>query len=146
MIILHNSMAGESHDFVDALLSRTVDASEFSGGVLTEGGHTIYGWYEEGRKAWWAISGTDKVSAFPSVVVDVPEYDQEIIDIDGEVVDVITHPAQQVALRQVLDVAEVSAFLAEQNKHLAKSKKSGMTPSPAKLTLANLNQADTGRG
>ena len=86
------------------------------------------------------------VSAFPSVIVDIPTFLVDKMDSERNVIGTIQLDAEQVALRQVLDVAEVSAFLADQNKRLAKSKTLGLTPSPAKLTLANLNQADTGRG
>ena len=58
MIILHNHMSKASREF-----------------VATHGeGHTVISWYEGGREAWIAAGGTDKVSAFPSIVVDMPAY------------------------------------------------------------------------
>jgi len=131
MIVLHNSYDGASLEFVR---------------LHTGPGDEIYDWYKGGREAWAAKGGTMHVSAFPSVIVDIPTFLVDKMDSERNVIGTIQLDAEQVALRQVLDVAEVSAFLADQNKRLAKSKTLGLTPSPQTLTLDNLNQVDTGRG
>jgi len=138
-------MDGNSSKFINALLGRTVDANDFTDSVLSEDGHIIYDWYQGGREAWWALSGTDKVSAFPSVVVDVPTHDVETFDKDGVPIGQRTVPAEQVALRAVTSISEVDDFLSATNSILTKSKDLGLTPSPETLTKANLNDAATGR-
>ena len=143
MIVLHNSMDGSSRKFVNALLGHTVDANDFTDSVLSEDGHIIYDWYQGGREAWWALSGTDKVSAFPSVVVDVPTHDVETFDEDGPIGQ---RTAEQVALRMVTTVAEVQSYLDDVNVKLDLSANSlGMTPEILTLTMTNLNDAATGR-
>jgi hypothetical protein len=147
MIILHHQENAQSRTLCAEVLGREISYVDFNeDGVLSEGGHTIYHWDFGGREAWYAIGGTNKVSALPSVVVDVPAYLADRVDLEQNVVGTIQIDAEQVALRAVGAKAYVQAFLKTTNSILAKSKTLGLTPSPAKLTLANLNQADTGRG
>jgi len=57
-IILHNSLDKESRAFVQA----------------HGAGKTIFDWYKGGREAFWALGHTHEVSAFPSVIIDIPTY------------------------------------------------------------------------
>lgn len=146
MIVLHSSQDEDSRAFVNNLLGRTVGAGDFVNGVLTESGHTIYDWYAGGREAWWDIAGTAQVSAFPSVIVDVPEYNVDRNDGLGLAAqDIRTIPAEQVALRKVTSVTDVDDYLAKVNGLLTKSKALGKTPAIQTLTRGNLNDASTGR-
>jgi hypothetical protein len=148
MIILHNSMDRDSQDFVKIVLGRMVEASEFIGGVLIVGEYIFYDWYKGGREAWWSIAGTKEVSAFPSVIVDIPGYDVPgLVDADhGAVKQKRVVPAEQYVLRKPESEAEVQAFLNEINLALQRSKnEAGRTVTPDSLTLENMNQADTGR-
>lgn len=147
MIILHNQENAQSRTLCAEVLGREISYTDFDeAGVLSEGGHTIYHWDFGGREAWYAIGGTNKVSALPSVVVDIPAYLADRVDLEQNVVGTIQIDAEQVALRAVVSVSEVDSFLTETNSLLYKSKSLGLTSNPETLTIANINQADTGRG
>ena len=149
MIILHNGFDKDSRDFLAAVLAAfgtTLDA--YAGGVAVsdDGRITVYDWYVGGREAWWVLTGTDKVSALPSVVVDVPTYDIPEQTIDGETIPGRTVAAVQVAVRKPRDLADVQAYLDETNVLLARSKdQAGKPTTPAVLTLETMNDAATGR-
>lgn len=115
MIILHNSQSRESREFVAA-----------------NPGATVYDWYEGGREAWLALGGTNGVSAFPSVIVDVPGYTVPDLGLDPG----FTVPAHQVAVRKPRDLTDVQARLDILNERL---------PIAVWLNLNNMNDASTGR-
>ena len=120
MIILHNSYDRESREFVAA-----------------NPGATVYDWYEGGREAWVGINGTIKVSAFPSVIVDVPAFTIPArVDADGKVVPAHNVPPEQIAVRKPRNLADVQTRLDELNERL---------PVAARLNLNNMNDAPTGR-
>ena len=121
MIILHNSLDKDSRDFVAA----------------HGAGATIYDWYKGGREVFWAAGHTDGVSAFPSVVVDIPGY---------RVPATLAVPAhtvarRQYALRKPADMTEVQTFLNRMNVRLAKSAGEGQPVAP--LTLGNMSDVKT---
>ena len=120
MIILHNSHARESREFVAA----------------HRAGATVYDWYEGGREEWWALGGTDKVSAFPSVIVDVPAFTVPARVVGGGAEPVFNVPPEQVAVRTPRNLADVQARLDVLNERL---------PVTAKLNLNTMNDAPTGR-
>lgn len=120
MIILHNSLDKESREFVAA-----------------HPGAMVYDWYNGGREEWVGINGTIKVSAFPSVIVDVPAYTVPARVIDGRTEPEFNVPPEQVAVRKPRDLTDVQARLDVLNERL---------PVDAKLTLDNMNDAPTGRG
>ena len=142
MIVLHNSHDKESRDFVRAYAPRL---GAYVAGVATNGKDTVFDWYMGGREAWWAISGTDEVSAFPSVVIDIPEYDEDVKDADGAAVGSRTIPARQEVLRKALDIQAVDDRLAEINTMLDRSVVIGKTPLMMTLTRSTINDAETGR-
>lgn len=124
MIILHNGFDKDSRDFVTA----------------HGAGATVYDWYKGGREAFWAAGHTDKVSAFPSIIVDIPSYRTPPINgpipEPGRLV-----PRQQMALRKPRDMADVQKFLDRINVELAKSAGEGMPVAP--LTLDNMSDVKT---
>ena len=146
MIILHNCQDKDSRDFLAAILGTLPDHNDFVDGKIEVGGHTIYCWYHGGREAWWEIAGTDKVSAFPSVIVDVPEHDIPLVDIQGQQTGLRRVAAHQSALRKPASVADVQAHLDDINQSLVRSSEvGGVAAAPDPLTLANMNAAATGR-
>lgn len=120
MIILHNSLDKESRDFVAA----------------HGAGATVYDWYKGGREAWVALGGTDKVSAFPSVLVDVPAFTVPARVVGRRTEPAFNMPPEQVAIRKPRDMTDVQAHLDEINKRL---------PAASRLTLGNMNDAPTRR-
>ena len=124
MIILHNSLDQDSRDFVTA----------------HGAGATVYDWYKGGREAFWAAGHTDKVSAFPSVIVDIPSHrippETGPPPTPGRLA-----PWQQIALRKPRDMADVQKFLDRINVGLAKSAGEGMPVAP--LTLGNMSDVKT---
>lgn len=121
MIILHNSYSEASRAFVAA----------------HGGGAEVYDWYKGGREAWTTLRGTMKVSAFPSVVVDMPAYRTwSFIDGDGTEVPAEDRPAEQRMIRQPRDMADVQDSVNKLNALLSGS---------FELTLENLNETPTGR-
>lgn len=143
MIILHNSLDKDSRNFLAATLSSLGTTLEpFSGGVSAsmDAKHIVYDWYRGGREAFWAAGHTDKVSAFPSVIVDIPTH--RIPPIVGpEPVPGRTAPRRQHALRKPANVAAITTALTEINVRLAKSASEGLPVSP--LTLDNMSDAKT---
>ena len=136
MIILHNSLDEESRDFVAA---HEPTLGGFTAGVATtpDGKTTVYDWYKGGRDAFWAAGHTDKVSAFPSVIVDIPTHRvPPTSESPGH-----TAPRRQHALRKPADMAEVMDFLTEINVELAKSAGEGLAVAP--LTLDNMSDVKT---
>ena len=140
MIILHNSLDRESREFVAAAIADFgTTLGPFSDGVaVTEDGRiTIYDWYAGGRDAFWAAGHTDKVSAFPSVIVDIPTHRvPPTSESPGH-----TAPRRQHALRKPADMAEVMDFLTEINVELAESTGEGLAVAP--LTLDNMSDVKT---
>ncbi len=124
MIILHNSLDKESRDFVSAHGS----------------GATVYDWYKGGREAFWALGHTHGVSAFPSVIVDIPSYRTPPtagpFPQPGRLV-----TRQQVVLRKPADMADVQNFLDETNVALVGSAGEGRPVAP--LTLDNMSDVKT---
>ena len=104
MIILHNSYDAASRAFVEQ----------------HGAGHTIIDWYNGGREAWLAAGGTPYVSAFPSVIVDEPAYqNQGGTNENGAAVPSQLIPAQQTAYRCPTDMTEVQAYAAAAQKRAA---------------------------
>jgi len=124
MIILHNHHSKESRDFVDAHAKPS---------------DTIISWYEGGREEWVDSGGTDKVSAFPSVVADIPEYDDpEWTDPDTNVdYPQSTIPAVQVAVTVLGGPSDIDVFLDETNVGLARSAQAGRPVNP--MTMDSLH-------
>ncbi len=121
MIILHNSYDKESRGFI---ASHGISA-------------IIHDWYKGGREEFWAAGNTHGVSAFPSVIIDIPSHRAPAIigppAAPGRLV-----PRQQLALRKPADMAEVQAFLDQVNIELAKSAGEGLPIEP--LTLDNASK------
>ena len=102
MIILHNSLDKESREFV-AQHATPAD--------------TIYDWHDRKDFALWVgAGGTQKVSAFPSVVVDIPAHDS--FDPDDEFLEEV--PAHQEALRKIKDIDDLNERIDKINLKLEK--------------------------
>jgi hypothetical protein len=122
MIILHNSRDKDSRNFLTTIIGRAVDTGEFVNGVLVIDEHTIYDWYKGGREAWWEVGGTKSVSAFPSVVLSIPEHDvSERTSIDGEVEPAHKREAEQIAVRKPSSRAGVNRFIDAINVDLSEA-------------------------
>lgn len=129
MIVLHNSYDRQSREFVETHCGP---------------GDVIYDWYRGGREAWTAKRGTMRVSAFPSVVVDIPSYTMPVRDGDGNVIGTRVLPARQHPIRRSEDLADVERVLAKINAALDAS--SALGDDKPRLTLETMNAAETGRG
>jgi len=125
MIILHSCVSEDSREFLIKLLGALPDHDDFMDGKQTAGGHTIYCWDHGGRETYWAEGGTDKVSAFPSVVIDVPEYDIPETVWRDEVFPKRTVAAEKRVLRMPEDMTDIENFLDEINIDLTKSEIAG---------------------
>ena len=124
MIILHNHLSKVSREFVEAYGT----------------GNTVISWYEGGREAWIAAGGTDKVSAFPSVIVDVPEHViPERLGANDQTLPEVSVPAHQATVRIPRDLADVQAHLDNLNKRLAGSAAAGRPVPP--LTLGGIDRS-----
>ena len=136
MIILPNSLDKQSRDF---LASVAPALGAFTSGVaLTlDGKTTVYDWYEGGREAFWAAGHTHGVSAFPSVIVDIPTYRAPAAG--GSPAHTV--PRRQHALRKPANMTEVMDFLTEINVELAESAGEGMPIES--LTLDNISDVKT---
>lgn len=122
MIYLHNSLSKESRAFFDAHIQPT---------------DTVYDWYQGGREAFIAAGGTDRVSAFPSVVVDIPSH-RIPANLDHPVLNI---QRIQKMVRKPADMAAVQAYLDKVNIVLAKSQGQGRPVDP--LTIANMSNRKT---
>lgn len=120
MLILHNCLDAVSQDFLVSVLGSLPDHDLFVNGKMTVGAHTIYCWYHGGQEAFWSESGTKEVSAFPSVVVDVPEHDLPIPPISSRTTPE-TFPAHQHVIRLPTNILDVNTFIDEVNEKLALS-------------------------
>lgn len=131
-IFLHNSLDRESRDFMASVVPAL---KPFTAGVATtpDGKTTVYDWYNGGREAFWAAGHTHGVSAFPSVIVDIPTY--KVPATAGSPAHTV--PRRQHALRKPADLAAVVAFVAEINVELAKSAGEGLAVAP--LTLDTMS-------
>lgn len=136
MIILHNSLDKESRDFLASVVSAL---GAFTAGVAStpDGKTAVYDWYEGGREAFWAAGHTHGVSAFPSVIVDIPTYKAPAVG--GAPAHTV--PRRQHALRKPANMTEVMDFLTGINVELAKSAGEGRPVAP--LTLDNMSDLKT---
>ena len=107
MKILHNSLDRQSREFI----------AQFEGQPNVE----IFDWYNGGRDAWSAAGGTLLVSAFPTVVIDIP--DHRVADANGEIAIVANH---QRALRKCVDQNDLRGRIDIINSTLSKSRSLGL--------------------
>jgi hypothetical protein len=122
MIILHNHSDAESRQFLINILSTSLDSIPWANGKAVFGGHTLYNWYQGGRETWIAEGHTREVSAFPSVVWDVPEYDEpEYTLLSGETVPQRRIPIHQDVHRKPSDITSVQERVDAINVRLANS-------------------------
>jgi len=128
MIVLHNSHDRESREFVENHCGPDDE---------------IYDWYKGGREEWVEKHGTMQVSAFPSVIVDIPAHESPIYDRGGNVIGTFTETACQHAIRKTEDLADIDRALARINAALDVS--AGLGDDKPRLTLETLNDAATGR-
>lgn len=144
MIILYNYEGKDSRDFLVEILGELPDHAEFENGKQVVGDHTIYCWYHGGRETFWAEGQTTGVSAFPSVVANVPEYDVPAsVFTDPETGEDVEQPKRTVAAHQRMlrmpgDMADVEDFIDEINIDLANSRVAGKEV--PLMTLENMNQ------
>ncbi len=125
MIIQHNHQNKGTREFVAAYGE----------------GNTVISWYEGGREEWIAAGGTPKVSAFPSIVVDIPEHViPERLGADDRTLPEISVPAHQATVRKPRDMADVQAHLDNLNKRLAGSAAAGRPVPP--LTLDGIDRSE----
>ena len=125
MIILHNYMSKASREFVAAYGE----------------GNTVISWYEGGREAWIAAGGTDKVSAFPSIVVDMPAYKvPERLGLDDQTLPEHFIPAEVVMIRKPTSLNDISDWIAAKNMILNRSTAADMPVDP--LTIETLDHSD----
>lgn len=147
MIILHNSLDKESRDFLSTTITElgtTLDS--FVNGVAdtADNNHTVYDWYLGGREAFWDTGNTHKVSAFPSVIIDIPSHRTPPIPFPtagGPPIPVRNIPREQHALRKPTDLMAIQSSLDEINIRLSKSAAHGKSV-PA-LTLASISNRKT---
>lgn len=119
MIILHNHLSRESRNFVLNVATET---------------DVIVDWYNGGREEWFTAGEIKGISSFPSVIVDIPEYNtpaNEELEIG-----ITTVPASRIAIREPTSIADIEAFLEEINVTLRLSESANKTV--ADLTLESL--------
>jgi|TARA_B110000908_G_scaffold60564_1_gene73542 hypothetical protein len=109
MIILHNSLEKDSRAFV----ATATDGADLTwvNGVVEIGDDIIYDWHFGGREAWINAGNTNKVSAFPSVIHNIPAYKFKF-DASSDVVDIA---AEQVAQREPKTLADVDDYVSNVN-------------------------------
>ncbi len=119
MIFIHNSLSKESRAFIAAHATPQ---------------DTVYDWYDGGREAFWATGNTHEVSAFPSIVIDIPSH-RIPANSDHPVQNI---PRKQKMVRKPADMAAVQAHLDRINVVLARSPRDPRRPIEP-LTLDNMS-------
>jgi hypothetical protein len=109
MILLHNSLESDSRAFV----ATATDGADLTwvNGVAEIGSDIIYDWHFGGREAWTNAGNTDRVSAFPSVVHNIPAYKFRS-DASSYVEDIA---AEQVVQREPRTLADVDDYVSNVN-------------------------------
>jgi hypothetical protein len=125
MIILHNHMSRTSREF-----------------VATHGeGNTVISWYEGGREVWTAAGGTDKVSTFPSIMVDIPAHKiPERLGVNDMILPEVDVAAQQGMIREPTSMLDIQNWIDTMNVELAASAAAGMPVDP--LSIETLDHSD----
>ena len=116
MIILHNHMSKESREFIQEYGS----------------GNTVISWYEGGREEWKNAGGIFGVSAFPSIIVDIPEYKVPAhMNLDDEDIPEQLTAAKTITIRKPTSLDDIQNELDKINVRLVSS-------AAADMPIANL--------